>query len=282
MIINMMKIYAGIVLYQPELERLEENINAIKEQVDGIVIVDNASSDIEGIQRVVEKNLLDYKYYYIRLEENKGIAAALNIIVRKAQEQGCEWVLTLDQDSVCPENMITEYCKHIELEKVAMLCPVIKDRNFDTGQYKHEGISNTKRCITSGAFMKIKAFDEIGGFYEKLFIDYVDFEYNARLMNKGYRIYRVNAVVLLHQLGESHEVDFFGTRAVTTNHSVMRRYYNTRNRVYCAKKYKEYIGRQHTIKYFFKTIVLIYKYEEKKWSKISAMVRGAIVGLFMR
>ena len=42
------KIAAGIVLYNSEIERLRENINAVKTQVDQIIFFDNNSKNIKN------------------------------------------------------------------------------------------------------------------------------------------------------------------------------------------------------------------------------------------
>ena len=50
-----MKISAGIVLYEPELKRLLENVTAIIRQVDTVIIVDNASSNIKEVKEVLSR-----------------------------------------------------------------------------------------------------------------------------------------------------------------------------------------------------------------------------------
>ena len=41
-----MMIIAGIVLYNPDISRLKENISAIRPQVDKVVLIENGSSDL--------------------------------------------------------------------------------------------------------------------------------------------------------------------------------------------------------------------------------------------
>ena len=49
-----MKVCAGIVLFQPDIERLKENINAIINYVEHIYMVDNGSENIEEIRECLE------------------------------------------------------------------------------------------------------------------------------------------------------------------------------------------------------------------------------------
>lgn len=41
-----MRVLAGIVLYNPEIGRLQENIDAIYQQVDTVLLIENGSSNI--------------------------------------------------------------------------------------------------------------------------------------------------------------------------------------------------------------------------------------------
>ena len=47
-----MKTLAGIVLYNPDIERLRENIAAIAPQVDTLLFIDNASEYNENKYRI--------------------------------------------------------------------------------------------------------------------------------------------------------------------------------------------------------------------------------------
>ena len=49
------EIYAGIVTYNPDLQRLTENLDAVTKQVRRVVVVDNGSENIDRIRTLVEK-----------------------------------------------------------------------------------------------------------------------------------------------------------------------------------------------------------------------------------
>ena len=89
---------AGIVLYNPDTERLKENIEAILPQVDQIIVVDNGSSNVDEICELLNKY---EQIKFIWNEENYGIAKALNQLLYFAYKNDVEWILTIDQDSVC-------------------------------------------------------------------------------------------------------------------------------------------------------------------------------------
>jgi rhamnosyltransferase len=102
--------FAGIVLYNPNMNRLIENIISIKNQVDCIVCVDNNSNNYKEIK---DKFGNDINIILISNFENKGIGYALNQIVRWGIKHDYQWVLTLDQDSICPPDIIEKYTEYI-------------------------------------------------------------------------------------------------------------------------------------------------------------------------
>ena len=112
-------VYAGIVLYNPEISLLKKNIEAIRNQVTKVVLVDNGSNNYQDVQRLLN----DYdNTYLISNGDNLGIAKALNQIMEMSKEDGAQWVLTLDQDSVCPDGMVQKYQVYTD-DNIGMICP---------------------------------------------------------------------------------------------------------------------------------------------------------------
>ena len=116
---------AGIVTYNPDIHRLRENISSIIRQVDHIVICDNGSRNINSIKEII----MSFPIRVIELNENMGIAYALNKICEISIELGYEWVLTLDQDSVSPVNLIKKLAEYANRNDVAIVSPEIIYRN---------------------------------------------------------------------------------------------------------------------------------------------------------
>ena len=69
------KIAAGIVLYNPDIDRLKKNLEAIAPQVEKVFLVDNHSDHIENIKKLLEQFPV---CELIENEKNAGIATALN------------------------------------------------------------------------------------------------------------------------------------------------------------------------------------------------------------
>ena len=166
---------AGIVLYNPEKERLKENLDAVCEQVEKVYCYNN------GLQKADEINALLSAYKNLRVigtGKNVGIAAALNELVKEAAKEDIEWILTLDQDSVVCNGMVTALASIKNEKNVAIICPVIEDvrRKNEAPAVVKNMVEDVNFCITSGSFMNVKKALEVGGFDEKLFIGLVDDE----------------------------------------------------------------------------------------------------------
>lgn len=260
-------VLAGIVLFNPDLERLQENISSILPQVDRVLCIDNGSDNILEI-----KSSLPECVKYIENGHNKGIAAALNQILNYAISKGFDWFISLDQDSVCNEGLIESYMKNTSLPSVAILTCIIVDRNFESKpKYnpKDKPIE-IDQCITSASFCNTKAVDLVGGFDEKMFIDTVDFDICVNLRIHEYKIYRIAFIGLLHEVGHGRNVRLLGKRRVIFNHSVLRNYYIARNHFYMAQKYPLNISMFKTRLKEIEARILIILFEDSKLEKIRA------------
>ena len=265
---------AGIVLYEPDIKRLAENISAISPQVADVILIDNGSKNIDEIKGLIAgfDNVT-----YVRNAENCGIAKALNQIMDKDEELGAEWVLTLDQDTVCESDIIEKYDRMAKRAKdnVAIITSMYKDRSVEvdfgmTGEYER-----TDFCITSGAFNKISCIKAVGGFDEKLFIDMVDYDICYALVRGGYRIVRLNYVGFLHEVGRSVTRKFLGKNIIIFNHSPLRKYYWVRNSIYLKRKYD--LGFKADVR-IIKRMIQTLLYEKDRPDKLKSMFRGVADG----
>ena len=258
-----MKVCAGIVLYNPDVERLKRNINAIKPQVDLLVFVDNASGNVDE----VENSFLGDRYVWIKNEENLGISGALNQLIEYADNNGYEWILTLDQDSICGENFVEKLLAvAVEDSKTAMVGPLIIDRGiadrgtFDAGLSSENPLPDSedvKLIITSGALTNVEAVLDVGGFNNWLFIDEVDREICLRLLRKGYRLVRVNTIELNHEYGlKTVTRRVLWKKTVYRNYTPFRVYYQNRNLVYMMRKY----GREYTPRLVYRWVRLFFAF----------------------
>ena len=268
-------ITAGIVTFNPDLDRLKENIDAISLQVDTVVIFDNGSNNQTDISAEYNNVII------IKSDKNIGIAAALNVLMKKGEEFGASWMISLDQDSVCPRNFCSKMKDYLYKEdNFGIVAPVIIDRNVGViGHNPEESYKSVRTCITSGAFTRIDVWKQIGGYDESMFIDSVDFEFCYRVIQAGYQVVQVRDVQLLHELGKSEKKRFLFWNIDVTGHSAFRKYYIARNNVYYPKKHKLWL---HFIRGNFRNLGLYFVvclYETDKKKKRKAICDGWKDGL---
>lgn len=211
---------------------------------------------------------------YLPLYKNLGIAKALNIGFDKAQDFGADWVLTMDQDSELPSNILNEYNKFIpRLHNPAVLAPQL---NMYEGEnkipsYNYEELTE---ALTSGSLISMQSWKDAKGFKEELFIDGVDFEFCKHVRLMGYKVYQINSVVMQHHLGRTQEIKFFGRHLFyVTHHNFVRHYYMQRNSLEIVRMYN---GKLPEVRKSFpyKSLLKVLLFEKDKIKKIRARWHG--------
>lgn len=291
---NTNKIVAIVVTYNIGNQYLN-NFKSLVNQVDKIVIVDNNSDEetVEVLKYIKLNN--SNKVKIIFNEKNEGLAKAQNMGIEYANQENADWILLLDNDSLLDDKMvqtmIKKYLKYREKDKVAIISPMIIDKN-STKKTKYickEGVLGIKRkvlldditdnilsTIASGSLVKTSVIKKIGNFKEEYFIDSVDTEFCMRAIYNGYRILVIKNAILYHELGQKRDYNILGLNITPTNHSALRRYYIYRNRI---KMWREYWTK--TPKYIvyeilasIYQIILIIIFENNKKQKLKMVCKG--------
>ena len=276
----MCKVAAIIVSYNPD-SNLFDSINLLLNQVEKVIIVDNGSKE-KYVKYI--KSINEDKIEIILNKENLGIATALNIGVRKALENGYEWILTMDQDSKASPDMVKKMfnvynsINREERKDILSIFPNFVDERIqsieeNSNMNSYEYVDSD---ITSGNLLRKEVFEKVGFFDDSLFIDLVDTDFCMRLNEKGIKMIKIRDAVLYHSLGESKTIKGILGSFNTSNHSALRRYYMTRNRFYIWEKYKDLnsFTLNRDKKLFKKEFVKIILGEKDKVNKIKMVLRG--------
>lgn len=263
-----MKICAGIITYNPDIDRLKKNILAIYIQVDKVYIFDNHSNNVIDIVKLCEafSNVV-----LLREKDNYGIAYALNFLCSTAIYDAYDWILTLDQDSISPNGLISTMKNYIS-DEIGILCPAIYYDGIKKNTQLKKITEEVSACMTSASLTNLAAYKKVDGFNNDYFIDFVDNEYCMKLRLNNYKIIKVNKCVLNHQLGDTKTFKFLFIKRNLTSHKPWRLYYMARNNYNFIKKYKKYLNYiKEKIKLyyvlFFEYIVSSNKKEAKKYIK---------------
>ena len=264
-----MKLSGLIVLFNPienDLQRIKCNLDFL----DRLYIVDNSEND--NLNKIAN----DEKIVYIPLYTNKGIASALNIGCRRAIEDGFQWILTMDQDTVFYKTTIDEMKRYIEnydMSKTYIVSPWLNTKLLEKKPI--EMVDHPTDVMTSGSIMNLALFNKIGGFKDWLFIDGVDIAYCYDGNRLGYKIDRLNYVSIDHSLGNIKIHKLFGKTFLCTNHNYLRKYYMQRNYRYLREMYKNDGYNFENMPVDFKGIIFrIVMFENDKIRKIRSVIRG--------
>lgn len=236
-----MKVCVGVVLYNPQIERLKQSLEVLAPITEEVILVDNGSFNLKETELLIDEieNVV-----LLRNVDNLGIATALNRICSYASDHKYDWVLTMDQDTICPADIIQKLLRFADIEKVGILCPVVDYEGLNIPSKLSDGeLTETYACMTSGSLTNLQAWREVGGFREDYFIDYVDNEFCKKLQLNHYRILRVNNCVMHHQLGNAKEKRILGLfKKKVCIHSPLRYYYMTRNNLLYIWEYKKHLN----------------------------------------
>lgn len=265
---------AGIVTYNPDSADLSKSVPTLVRQLDRVVIVDNGSDNLPSIRDVLKPYP---QVLLIENQRNEGIAKALNQIFSWGRSHGYPWILTLDDDSEIPPTMMRGYEDYLDRcdRNVGIVCPLLKNRRDGTIFHSKRSVDE---CITSGSLTRVAAWEAVGGFDEWLFIDGVDFDFSRRMVRAGYEIHECGSVIMPHQIGRSRSIDVLGRHPIIWNHSAFRQYYIQRNAPYVDFKLGTYSPIRARLR-FLKDLVFVLIWEDDKWAKVRAMVRGWRAGM---
>ena len=256
MTVSVPRVSSVTVAFNPNPERLAEQVCALLDQVERIIIVDNGSSpsvkEILGGLGAARPELNGPRIQVIALESNKGVASGFNIGAREARSHGMEFMLLLDHDSVPGSDMVSllvaahRQCVALPgAHRVAAVGPRVNDLR-DPHEYPfirlgwlynrrvrcvdaEQGVVACDFLISSGSLIALEVFAAVGEFDELLFIDSVDLEWCCRARARQFTLYGVCAALLDHRLGDHRRHLLSGTEMVV--HSPQRIYYMTRNRI---------------------------------------------------
>lgn len=270
------KLFGSIVTFNPDIQVFEKNIQAIRSQINLIVIVDNNSKNINAINEIA----LRYKCELIYNESNMGIATALNQASAFGLSSGFEWMLALDQDSECPPTFCKILSSYFDNPRIGIVAPVIQDRDSGIIGHNPKGeYRKVRTCITSGSCTRLSAWEAVNGYDERMFIDSVDFDFCYRLRKAGYEVIQTSDVTLLHSLGEFKRTKLL--KIHYSEHSAFRYYYMSRNNIFYPKKNRLYIfvlrGFLRNVSLFFRILCL----EENKKGKLLSVLKGCVDGIKM-
>ncbi|WP_429140937.1 glycosyltransferase family 2 protein [Aeromonas veronii] len=280
-------IYSVLVVYNPLNDEAILAIEKLKEQSDFVVVCNN--SDKGYVVPSIDKTKV------FNFNENLGIAKAQSIGMTWAFDNGAEFIVQMDQDSILAPNTISSLVdRYREMTAKGYKIGVIGPRHFDkvTNEVDEGRIIKGKNIegttceiihatISSASLIPKVAFDKVGLMDDGLFIDSVDWEYCWRLRKNGFITLRCNDILLGHRVGNGIK-HLFGPVNVRVP-SPIRHYYHTRNLFLLSRRsyVPLYWKLSNYTKLIFKLAVYPFAFDDG-WTRFNYLCKGIKDGVIGR
>lgn len=228
----MIKLTAAIILYHYD-GKIINNAIELSKLFRYIIVFDNNEEAVTN-NAIDELKKINNVFYFSK-NKNKGLAYGLNYCCNRALKMGNDWIVLLDQDSKMSKEDI-EKMEHFILKEdmdgtLGIAASAVKD-NWRVP--KQQKVKRKDVVITSGMFLKLSAFKEVGLFNQKLFLYYVDFDYCLRMREKKYRILQNMGVIMEHNCFDDQDTK--GGYKVN-KYTAIRHYYSIRNWLYMKRRF---------------------------------------------
>ncbi len=192
----MPNVVAVIVSHDPDLARFRLVLNSLVGEVDGVIIVDNASRNINEIMKLCGQVP---NCSVVRLQFNSGIAYALMKGVHYAMDNyNPEWLLFLDDDTILINNALhTVFKAYTSLpekirDRVGVLHLGATEGDCKLYESRYNGFSGT--LIKSNIAIKVCC-------RSNFFLDQADIDLYIRVRELGYLALNLNCKLTRHKLG---------------------------------------------------------------------------------
>lgn len=226
-----------------------------------VIVVDNGSKDIYKLPKHADKVKL------IRSDKNTGFSGGYNIGMKEALQQGADYIMIVNNDTVADPALITNLIEVLDSDpNIGLTVPKIyfaKGHEFHKDRYKKEDLGkvfwyaggfpdwNNVTSIHRGVdevdhgqydtteeigfatgccmMFKREVLENVGLLDDRYFLYYEDADLNERIKRAGYKIYYVPKAVLVHVNAASS--------GGAGNGNVLQDYFITRNRMLFGMMY---------------------------------------------
>ena len=271
---NKMRLLAIIVTYYPDRDLLAENVNAIYDCIDKLLIWENTPISERFDYRFLTNSKIEYCG-----DDINSISHALNYAWQYAQKNGYDYILTMDQDSVFKNfDVFLTTTIEFQSQNICLVGPMICRTSESAPSSVITEIGANAHLITSGLVIPVSLLNEINGFCEDFRIEAVDVDLCVRVRNASRKIYLNSNGVLVQRFGAPYEKKLFGKKFVGSDYNEKRLYEIFRNHIIIYRRYKNNAVKGFVIIYFRNFVPRIILWESNKIKKLSAIFKGIIAG----
>ncbi len=252
----------SVILFNPT-ESSIKNILSISSLFNYLILIDNSA-------KPTDLHVFDRQKNVIRIinGHNLGFAKALNQALAFSEKNGIDYLFTSDQDSIFKKETIEKALllidEYPENQKTSI---GIFALNTEAYNQNKKAIEFVNYVITSGNFLNIKSIKRKAvSFNDSLFVDYVDFDFDYKLIKGGLKIALLSNLSFNQTIGSPLHKKILFFEISSMNHGAIRDFYRYRNETYLYRLDKRFFKRLHLgeAKEFLK-MLLIEKNKRQKW-----------------
>ena len=270
---------AVVVLFHPEGDLLGR-LQRVLSQVTRLTVLSN---DGHGPQRLA--GLDTARLTHVQAHGNIGLAAALNQGLDEVAQRAFTWCLLLDQDSEVDPDLVSG------LAETFLACPGRESIGLLAPNYRSPGGRRLaypeatpwqalETAVTSGSLVAISAVQRVGGMREAFFIEGIDIEFSLRIRAAGLQLIASGRPLMTHGAGAAEERRLFGRTLLVSHHTPWRCFMQFRNLTWTMWRYRQQEPRwvRSAMLSMLKRFVLVLLFEQQRFTKAWAMLRGTYVG----
>lgn len=261
-----------------------------------LYIIDNASQD-ETLD-VVESDAGGIDLVTIANATNLGVAEGNNIGIQKALDDGAEWILLLNNDTLIPKGTIAGLVNDAELHRADIVSPAIKawdpsDSTWYAGgainrylgmRATHTGagqpfssivpsFGTTGYASTCCLLVRAEVFSRVGLMDERFFVYYDDVDFAIRAIDAGYHYWMDGGRHIVHKVSAL-------TGGASSDFTIR---WSSRNAILITRKHGAGFGRYCSFAYIWASAIAKYLLRRDSFRqmrlRISAFREGHRVSL---
>lgn len=290
-----MSVAAVVVTYNRRellFKQIEMVVNTQTYKVDEYYIIDNASTD--DTQRSVESyaEACPIKITYCKLPENIGGAGGFNYGMKKAYQDGHDWIILMDDDGrpydeLCFENMFNYISNHMVNPEEMYLINSLVLFNEKVLSFGLDHIDDRDRITTlsedgktiqnlvnpfNGAFVSKGLIRAIGFPNKDFFIKGDEYDFTRRSIAAHAHVFTVLESRYFHpKVLESKNKKIMGRMVHVHIEAPWKEYYTIRNYVYSSCQLKQPID---GLLYLFLRIYCVFNCKCKKIETLKMIIKG--------
>ena len=285
----MRQVLAVVVCFDPVFSTLQSLTNTVHS--DGVPVLWINNGPAGSLDAMCGPQVL----HVLEMQNNLGVATALNAGYQWALKNGFEAVISFDQDSLPDAGMVGKLQQawlkaSPQFPQIAAIGPATTDQQSGHAMMTFEPYNWLRKrflpnqpkvyivdhLITSGCLMPCRVWQEVGPMNDGLFIDWVDTEWCARARLKGFTLLLDGATQMGHSIGEVSRTILWRRFHL---HAPMRHFYLLRNAMLIAKKPQFNIGwRVHLLLYAMRVIAASMVFGDQRLSRLSFAYQGLVAG----